>query len=407
MKEASDVIVVGGGPSGSFAALKLAELGVDVTVYEEHSEIGIPSHCAGHLSIQSLKRLGMWPLPPEIVENTFRGATFYSPGGNRFSVRLTSPVTCVVDRALFDKHLAEKAQDAGAHYCLNSRVENLIIENGVIRGVTVRQEGKTEKRSAKIVIDAEGMSSRLLRETGLLGPNIHMLVNGVEAEVENVKDTKPDTVEVFFGADYAPSFYAWLIPKKDGKAKVGLAAKARNPKELLQKLMTKHPVASEKLHNARIAQVMVHPITLGGPVHKAYSNGFLAVGDAASQVKSTTGGGVIFGMTCAPLAAQVACEAIRQEDFSSKSLSAYQQRCNETLGFDAKMMIKMRKTLDAMSDERLDNLIGMCAKLGLDKTLQKVEDIDFQGRTLLHFLRSPRILTAVGYFFLTYLFANL
>jgi digeranylgeranylglycerophospholipid reductase len=322
-------------------------------------------------------------------------------------VRLASPVTCAVDRVLFEKYLADKAQDAGAEYCLDSRVDSLIVKNGIVKGATIKHRGKTENRLAKIVIDAEGVSSRILRQTGLRGPNQHMLVNGVEAEAENVRDTQLDTVEVFLGADYAPGFYAWLIPKKEGKAKVGLASKARNPKDLLQKLATKHPVASKKLLKAKIDKITVHPITLGGPINKAYSNGFLAVGDAASQVKSTTGGGVIFGMTCAAVAAEVANEAIRQDDFSSKFLSAYGRRCDETLGFDAKMMIRMRKMLDAMSDRRLDALIGLCTKLALNKTLQKVEDIDFQGRTLLHVLRSPRVLATASYFFLTYPFTNL
>jgi digeranylgeranylglycerophospholipid reductase len=407
MKEAADVIVVGGGPSGSFAALKLARLGVNVRLYEEHSEIGLPSHCAGHLNIRGLKRLGIHPLPVEIVENTFRGAAFYSPTGRRFLVRLASPVTCAVDRALFDKYLAERAQDAGAEYCLDSRVESLMLKEGIVKGVTIRQHGKTENRPAKIVIDAEGVSSRILRQTGLRGPSQRMLVNGVEAEAENVRDTQLETVEVFLGADYAPGFYAWLIPKKDGKAKVGLAAKGRNPKELLKKLVVKHPVASRKLVKAKIDKIMVHPITLGGPIPKAYSNGFLTVGDAASQVKSTTGGGVIFGMTCAAVAAEVAYEAICQDDFSSKSLSAYGRRCDETLGFDANMMVRMRKTLDALSDRRLEALIGSCTKLALNKTLRKVEDIDFQGRTLFRLLRSPRALAALSYFFLTGFFANL
>jgi len=407
MKEPADVIVVGGGPSGSFAASKLARLGANVRVYEEHSKIGLPSHCAGHLNIRGLKRLGIHPLPVEIVENTFRGAAFYSPAGKRFSVRLASPVTCAVDRALFDKYLAERAQDAGAEYCLDSRVESLMLRDNVVKGVTIRQQGKIENRPAKIVIDAEGISSRILRQTGLQGPSKEMLVNGVEAEAENVRDTQFDTVEVFLGADYAPGLYAWLIPKKDGKAKVGLAAKTRNPKELLQKLVAKHPVASRQLAKAKIDKITVHPITLGGPIPKAYSHGFLTVGDAASQVKSTTGGGVIFGMTCATVAAEVAHKAIRQDDFSSKCLSAYGRRCDEVLGFDANMMVRMRKTLDALSDRRLEALIGSCTKLALNKTLQKVEDIDFQGRTLLRLLRNPRALAALSYFFLTGFFTNL
>jgi len=407
MKKASDAIVVGGGPSGSFTALKLAEHGANVTVFEEHGEIGIPSHCAGHISIKGLKQLGFYPLPAEIVENTFHGATFCSPNGNEFSVHFSSPVTCSVNRALFDRHIAERARNAGADYSLNSRVESLIIEDGFVKGVTVKQEGKTRKKPAKIVIDAEGISSRLSREAGLPGPDRDKLVNGVEAEVENVKNTEPDMVEVYLGKAYAPGFYAWLIPKKDEKAKVGLATKTGNPKNLLQKLMQEHPAARRKLRTARILQTTFHPITLGGLTPQTCANGFLTVGDAASQVKPTTGGGVLFGMTCAQIAAEVAYDALSRNDLSSKSLAPYQRRCQETLGFDVKIMLRMRKTLDAMSDRTIDTMINMCTKLGLDRAFQNVEDIDFQGQALLRVLRSPRMLTALGYFFFAYLSANL
>ena len=405
MNEDSDVIVVGGGPCGSFTALKLAKLGRSVTVFEEHSQIGVPSHCAGHLSMKGLKQLGLHPLPPEIVENTFYGANFYSPKGNEFSVHFSQPVTCAVDRGVFDTYISERAKDAGASFRLNSRVEALIIENAFVKGTIVKHEETTESRRARVVVDAEGVSSRIMREAGL--PGHQNLLKGVEAEAENVKDTESDAVDVYLGNSYAPGFYAWLIPKKDGKAKVGLAARTGNPKELLQKLMLKHPAASKKLRSARLLRTMFHPITLGGPTAHVHSNGFLAVGDAASQVKPTTGGGVIFGMTCAQVASEVASEAIDRNDFSKEFLCMYQNRCRGLLGFDMRIMLRMRKTLDALSDERIDEAIALCTKLGLDKTLQNIKDIDFQGQTLLHVLRSPRMLTALTYFFFAYLSANL
>jgi geranylgeranyl reductase family protein len=405
MNEATDVIVVGGGPCGSFTALKLAKLGRSATVLEEHNQIGIPTHCAGHLSIKGLKHLGLHPLPPEIVENTFYGANFYSPKGNEFSVHLSQPVTCAVDRAMFDKYISEKAKDAGASYRLNCRVEALIIKNAFAKGTVVKQDETSENRQARVVVDAEGISSRIAREAGL--PRPQNLLKGVEAEVENVKDAESDTVDVYLGNSYAPGFYAWLIPKKDGRAKVGLAARTGNPKELLPKLMLKHPAASKKLRSARILRAMYHSITLGGPTAQSYSNGFMAVGDAASQVKPTTGGGVIFGMTCAQIAAEVASEALDRSDFSKEVLAKYQNRCRELLGFDMRIMLRMRKTLDALSDPRIDETITLCTKLGLDKALQNVKDIDFQGQTLLHVLRSPRMLTALTYFFFAYLSANL
>ena len=405
MKATSNYIVVGGGPAGSFAAMSLAKQGIKTIVLEEHKEIGIPSHCPGHLSIRGLKRLGLYPLPKEIVENEFCGAIFHSPGGRSFSIRFSQPITCTVDRILFDRHIAQMAQDAGARYQLNSRVESLIVENGFVVGVTARRnENFAERIPARIVINAEGVSSRILRQSGLSPLKSRMLVNGVHAEVENVRDTQEDMVEVFFGRDYTLGFYAWLIPKRDGGAKIGLATNQGNPKELLKKLMLKHPIASKKLRAARLLRTVFHPISLCGPIPRTYSNGFLAVGDSVSQVKPTTGGGVISGMTCAKIAAQVACEAFQRNDFSAAFLRDYQKQCKEKLGLDMNFMLKIRKMLDKMPDEKLDSAISFLSRTGMEKALQDVGDLDFQRQTMIRALRYPQTWTSLVYFLLLYLF---
>jgi digeranylgeranylglycerophospholipid reductase len=405
MKDVADVIVVGGGPVGSFTALKLAKLGAEVTVFEEHNAVGRPSHCAGHLSIRSLRNLGLYPLPREIVENTFSQANFYAPSGFKFPVHLAKPVTCSVSREAFDKYIADKAEAAGAHFYLNSRVQSLLIENGAVKGVTVKQNDKLESFAAKIVVDAEGISSRLLRQTGLAGLNGERLVYAVEAEVENVKNVELNAVEVFMGKAYAPGFYAWLMPRLDGTAKVGLATKAGNPKEFLERLMLKHPVASKQLGKAKITRMAFHPITLGGPISKAYASGFLAVGDVASQVKPTTGGGVVFGLTCARIAAEVADEAMRRNNVSS-FLQVYQKRCADTLGFDFSVMLRVRRFLDSLSDEKLDEVLRFCTRIGLNKTLENVEEIDFQGQLFLKIVTKPAMFAALAYFLKLYLSAN-
>jgi len=406
MKRLLDAVVVGGGPAGSFAALNLARLGVDVAVFEEDGAIGVPSHCAGHLSIRSLRGLGLYPLGGRIVENTFARANFYSPLGAELSVHLAQPVTCAVDRVLFDRYLAGRAEAAGARYCLGSRVRSLLVEEGIVKGVRVEQKGKCEDVSAKVVVDAEGISSRLLRQAGLSAFKRSGLVYAVEAEVENVQDVESDAVEVFFGSGYAPGFYGWLIPRLDGTAKVGLAVRAGNPRMFLQRLMHKHPVASKQLGKAAIKRLAFHSISLGGPIARAYADGFLAVGDAASQVKPTTGGGVVFGLTCAGIAADVAGEAVRRGDVSSSYLELYQKRCKEAVGFDVKVMLRMRKFLDALSDEQLDSALRFCSRMGVDKALGDVEEIDFQGRTLLAVLDKPAMWAALAYFLKLYLAAN-
>ncbi len=401
-----DVIVVGGGPVGSYAALNLVKQGVKTTVFEEHPQIGLPSHCAGHISIHSLQKMGFYPLPKGIEENTFYVANFYSPYGTKFALQLSRPVTVALNRARFDQYLAGQAQKAGATFVLGSRVQSLLREDGAVNGVSVVQNGVETKVFCKVVLDAEGVSCRLLRQAGLCGINGNGLVYAVEAEVEGVDDVSLDAVEVYFGAAFAPSFYGWLIPRRDGTAKVGLATNKGNPRDYLQRLMHKHPVAKRQLAKAKITQIGYHTITLGGPINRSYADGFLAVGDCASQVKPTTGGGVIFGLTAAKEAAEVANQALAQGDVSSNVLQVYQQRCHALFNFDFQVMLRLRRFLNSLSDAKLDEMLRICGKLGVDKALRDVDEIDFQGKMLLTAMQKPAMGAVLAYFGLLYLSAN-
>ncbi len=405
--ELTDAVIVGGGPVGSYLALNLSKNGVKASVFEEHSEIGFPSHCAGHISIRSLKNMGLYPLPKGIVENNFSTANFYSPQGTQFTINLSCPVTTVIDRARFDQYLANQAKAAGAQFLLNSRVQSLRIQKGRVKGIDIKHaNGKEEVVSSSIVFDAEGISSRILRQAGLTALKPSGLVYAVETEIDNVQDIEQDAVEVYFGKSYAPGFYGWLIPRLDGTAKLGLATNTGNPRDYLKRLMTKHPIAKKQLARAKITKIGYHAITLGGPIRRAYADGFLAVGDCASQVKPTTGGGVIFGLKCASEAAEVASQALNVEDVSSNTLREYQKRCNDLLNFDIKVMLRLRKFLNSLSDERLDEMLRICRKLGVDKALTDVTEIDFQGKMLVTAMRKPSMFAALGYFGLLYLFAN-
>jgi len=351
--------------------------------------------------------MGLYPLPNGIVENTFRTANFYSPTGTKFSIHLSHPVTATLNRTLFDKYLAGQAEAAGARFVLKVPVKSLILSDSYVKGVNIQRNGrKEEKAYSKITLDAEGISSRLVRQAGLATIKPEGLVYAVEAEAENVQDAERDAVEVYFGKYYAPGFYGWLIPRLDGTAKVGLATKKGNPREFLNQLISKHPVASKQLGKAKITQIRYHAIPLGGPINRAYANGFLAAGDCASQVKPTTGGGVIFGLTCSKIAAQTASEAIKQGDVSADFLQVYQRRCSELLGFDFSVMRRLRRFFDSLSDEKVDEMLRFCGKLGVDKALSDVDEIDFQGKLMLEVLWKPSVLAAMAYLAMLYLSAK-
>jgi digeranylgeranylglycerophospholipid reductase len=398
----TDIIVVGGGPCGSFSALTAARMGAEVLVCEEHREIGVPKHCAGHLSIAGLERLGL-RLPRGVIENEIKGAVFHSPSGKEFVIRRGSPVTYVVNRELFDKHLSDLATKSGVGYFLESRVKSFLFDSGFVAGVAVKK-GRDEKNLASnVVIDAEGCSSTLLKKTGLKTLQGSMVVKAIQAEVDRVDEIDGDMVEVYLGRKYAPGFFAWIIPKRDASAKVGLATWAGDPREYLRRFMKNHPVVSKKLRKSGIKSLSLHPIPLGGPVPKTYSNGLLVVGDAASQVKPTTGGGVIVGLSCSKIAGEVAYEAVKNSDFSETFLSRYQSRWKELVGFDLTVMRQIRKLLNRLSDDKVDKIIGLCARFGVDDVLEEVGDLDFQGRSLIPMIKHPTTLVTMLYFILSWL----
>lgn len=402
----ADIVVIGGGPCGSFSALAAARLGADVVVCEEHGGIGVPSHCTGHVSISGLERLQL-PLPREIVENEIRGAVFYSPSCLRFPVEFVSPVTCVINRKLFDRHLSNLAAKAGVKYFLETRVGSILNDSGVVRGVTIQRKGELgESFSARIVIDAEGFPPRLLKGAGVDTAKSPLVVSGVQAEVDRVVDVDVDFVEVYVGRKYAPGFFAWIVPRRDGSAKVGLATSLGNPRECLHRFMREHPLASKKLNRAQITNISFHPIPLSGSIPETYSNGLLVVGDAASHVKPTTGGGIVFGLLCSRVAGEVAYAALSRGDFSKAFLSQYQNSWKQMVEFELVVMRQARRMLNQLPDSRLDRIIGLCRELGMSRIIEEVGDLDFQGRMLIRAIRHPTSLGVLIYFLFSSLFSK-
>lgn len=393
----SDITVVGAGPSGSFAALHAAREGAQVTICEEHSQVGVPLHCTGHLSIEGLRRLKL-NFPDKVFENKIRSAIFYSPSGREFSVRYDSDVTCVVDRTLFDQHILNMAVRFGATLLMNTHVNAFSLKGGGVNGVVVERERGVKIIPSKIVIDAEGASPNLLRRLDLAYTKGYKIVSGVQAEFDKVEDVQMDTVEVFLGRHFAPGFFAWIVPRHNGTVKVGLGAYRRNPRQCLHNFIHNNPITQGRFKRSQLMRVAYHPIILSGPIHRTYAEGLLVVGDAASHVKPTTGGGVVMGSLCAKIAGKVAMEAIKQDDSSARFLSKYENQWKQEIGLDMKLMRYVRILLNRLTDRKLDQLIRFCSTLELDQTLKHVRDIDFLGTSLLYTSEKHRIFATLLYF---------
>jgi len=391
MRESFDIAVVGAGPCGSFSALAAAKGGANVSVIEEHVEVGIPVHCAGHVSIHGLKTLGL-EIPHDLVENEIRIARFHSPSGKILRIEQVEPVSYVINRTLFDYYLAELATRAGVSYFKGVRAESLWIHSNRVGGVSARGEGQLQLE-AKVVVDAEGAHTDLLRKAHLPVPRKEAMVTGAQGYSAMVSDVESGSVEVYLGNRYAPGFFAWIIPRQDGSAKIGLAANRGNPKTLLEHFVTKHPIVSRKIIEP-LTDISFHPIPLDGPPSMTYSDGLLVVGDAASQVKPTTGGGIVFGLTCSRIAGNVAAEGVAEEDCTSRFLSKYQKSWSELLGREFAIGRLTRRMLSRLSDNAIDRIFSIGESFHVEDSLGYVSEIDFEERILRYSLRKPNVALA-------------
>ncbi len=381
MENSSDenrIIVVGAGVAGSHAALEAARNGSKVVLLEEHPQVGVPSHCSGVVSLKGLSMLGIEP-QPAFSQRTIHGAIFHPPKGEPVELRTKQPVAEIINRAKFDQYLAKRAVGAGVELLTKTRVSKFERYPGGDVGVSV-QDGPGVK--GEIVIDASGAGSRLAEQAGLQTPDWNQLLPGLQYELTETQ-RQGDQVELFFGSHRAPGFFAWSIPTGDHSARVGLASRKSNVKKLLDDLVREFWPKS-MIEGTRSGSVLV-----SGPIDKCWSENFLVVGDAASQVKQTTGGGIVIGGYSGILAGRAAAEAAKTpRELRWKILMQYDRDWREKFGSDLRRMGIAHRLFASLSDETLNRLFE-----GVREYLPEIEeaaDMDFQGEIISRMLRKKK-----------------
>jgi flavin-dependent dehydrogenase len=161
--------------------------------------------------------------------------------------------------------------------------------------------------------------------------------------------------------------------------------------------MMKHSDASQKLKGVTPRDASYHPIPLGGPISKSFHPGVLIAGDAAQQVKPTTGGGIVFSLICARAAGEVAHEAAIKGDTSNAFLSTYERRWKREIGTDLNAMRQIRRMLFRLPDRHLDRIFSFAHTVGAANVLDRADDIDMQGRALGRLGLDPRLAISMLY----------
>lgn len=377
-----DVIIVGGGPTGSAAAAMLSREW-DVAVLEEHDVSGLPIQCTGLVSPVVMKLAGSRQEPL----NAFRGAYIHFPDGRRLSVMSPDVKAVVIDRAAFDQELAEKARDAGANFLYKHRYLGRRYDN--------YNHIHTDRGDMKcrLLVGADGQKSRVADDIGSRPPR--EWVRGMQVDIALPDGS--DLVDIHIGRKVAPGFFAWRMPCGDF-TRVGLcvAWEYGPPSSYLHNFLRKLGLEDIKViarHSGKIP--------LGGR-GRTYSDGALLVGDAAGQVKPVSGGGLQPGLTAVRCLVETANEALRLNKLNASYLKRYEKRWRGVLGRELDNGYRLRQIYTSIGDDEMNRVAEMVDRPDISEILNS-GDIDHPSELAPHILRmapgllrlSPRLLMAM------------
>ena len=382
-----DAIVIGGGPAGLFAAIEIAKKRYDVRILEEHERVGEPDHCAGLLSASGVKRLGV-NLPNEAVQNTVSGASIYSPSGHSITIERGKREAYVIDRRRFDAWLAERAVELGAEITTNTKASEFVKAELYNHRIRVKGDINTDLTSRAYVI-AEGSRCRLSGSIGIPTVQKSSKYPAFQYEVSGV-DIDDEMVEMFYGRNVAPGFFAWIIPLGERRARVGLASRDKS-RLRLDALIQHHEIVSKRMKGAKIERSLGGIVLVGMPIARMAFRNMITVGDAAGIVKATTGGGVILGGLAARLAGKIIAENL-SSGIETIKIRHYDKQCKSLVFDELRTMYLAQRALASLSDKGLDSIIQDAGNLGLLDVVKSEGDMDLQGRVIKKLLADPRMI---------------
>ncbi len=385
--ERTEVLVVGSGPAGSTAARFASESGAETVILEKRAEIGEPVQCAEGVASNVLDEVGLGegPWTTKKIENV----KMISPAGivvNLGQIVKGFNFGYVLERKVFDKQLGRLAADAGADIRLCSKAVGM--QRHDHRAVVTYEEfGDPKQIEANIVIGADGVASKVGRWAGI---DTHLKPDDIEAgiEYEMVGIDVSDDIEMYYGRCYAPGGYAWIFPKGDDRANVGLAVVPKMAdRPALQYLdeFLRNPKLEGRLEGGSIIEVKAGGVPVSGPLRSAVADNVMLAGDAARQVNPITGGGIHSSVTCGRIAGEVAGKLAKGDDFSQRALKEYDEKWIEAIGNYHWRLLKAKDVYLDLSDKELDSIAA---------AFQKAKDVEFNTLGILRAISStsPKLL---------------
>ncbi len=394
----ADVLIVGLGPGGAAAAIRLAQAGLRVVALDR-AVFPREKTCSEFMSPQTVRQLDLIGVLPEVLRHAvpLYGTQVFGPRGASLTglfakVAGVPPATAGISlpRRVLDAILVDAARRAGVDVLERTKMVDLIRDQGQIKGAIGSQNGRPTAIPARLVIGADGLHSVTAR---LLGGRRHEPLRryGFVAHVSGVPDLALTEMHV------GPGGYVGLNRIGEDLANVAVVASrhevrtaGQDPTEFFFGMLDRFDRVRGRVRRGAV----VRRVMTAGPFavrsRQVIADGAMVLGDAADFFDPFTGEGICAALRGAGLAAPVALAALGATEYpTTRHLLPYQQARRSTFG--GKWIVERMIGYGMLAPALFDRAVSRLERRGMAHTLVGVTGDVLPARAVLN----PRFLSAM------------
>lgn len=358
-----DAIVVGGGPSGSTAATKLAEAGHSVLLIDRGGRI---KPCGGAIPPRLIRD---FDIPEELLCARIRSARIISPSLQKVDMPIEGGFVGMVNRETFDEWLRDRAESTGAER-VQALFEDFTSDEDGLVTVRYREGGKPgagpiRTVRTRLLVGADGARSKVARQALPEGKNTPECVFAyheiVAIEQSGPNDYDAHRCDVVYDGQYSPDFYGWVFPHgSTASVGTGSARKGFSLRGSVSELRE-----TSGLENARTIRKEGAPIPMKPLPRWDDGRNVVLAGDAAGVVAPSSGEGIYYAMVGGERAAEAGVEFLATAD--ARCLRRARKRFMKDHGRVFFILGMMQRFFYA-NDARRERFVTMCK----DKDVQRL-----------------------------------